>query len=778
MRTNQTNSDGGASASHTKPGGLWSRLTEYLRREAVQSRAQLAPSSESTPQISVALYVAGAIVQIAGLAAVSYQLGEASFAYFTIVLTLIGMSVSFQLRRLGTHPRLIKSGTLLLGLVFLYALRGAGFFGQIVPAEVRGSQEMLLVSALAFTATFCSFLLITDDAVVFTCVWAIALIGLTGTVNINRELIICFVVFLLGASFLLVHQNALAQNRVAQAPQADSTAPTGRMSLLRAQGMMAIVAWAASLCFGFLIAIPVQMVGRNLSLGTIIQRLRVPPSAASRAPGLPRLSFDNLQQFNVGLGPVEDDPTERMVVLSDKPHYWRGRVYDQYLGQGWGNSYSDIGGVRGGNAEQLSPVPGSIPDASNLSTFKLRPYGPKRVRSERVTHRYHVINGMVGRGGPLYHCAEPVVVRAPSDSVYQRPDNTVGVGQGVGEDYEIVSEDVEPKDAELRFSGTSYPPDIASRYRDGNLNNDALSQLTQEALSGATSSNPFDRAQAIRRFIAARCVYTRDARPVPPGRDAAEFFLNDTREGYCDLYATAMVLLCRYANLPARMVTGFAPGTPTNQYPVRREPNDKRQAYLLRGSDLHAWAEVYFNGYGWIPFDATTETGGTYNAPRTPEPVQQGNRWNRFWKTATIPLVLLGLGVLGVLYVVASEVAARLRGRGQERSSRVSRRAPALEVEQVYRKTARSLARRAGVRPGSATPGEYVTQVKENVGPEVERDFASLTALAERALYGPGSITENDVADARRWAKATLQALRQTLRPTRTRKETPTHAGA
>lgn len=746
----------------TPKSGAVGRAFAYLRRETVQSRAQIAPTEGGTTDVSVPLYVAGAIVQVSGLAAVSYQLGEASFAYFTIVLTLIGMMVSFQLRRIGTHPRLIKSGTLLLGLVFLYALRGAGFFGQIVPVEARGSQEMLLVSALAFTATFCSFLLLSDDAVVFTCVWAIALIGLTGTVNINRELVICFIIFLLGASFLLIHQNALAQNRAEHSttPRLASAAGQTRASLLRAQGFMAALAWAASLCLGFLIAIPVQMVGRNLSLATIIQRLRVPPSAASRAPGLPRLSFDNLQQFNVGLGPIEDDPTERLAVLSEKPHYWRGRVYDRYTGQSWINSDND--GVSTSSGEQIYPTPGTVPDQSGFSSFNLKNYSPKRVRTTRVTHRYHVINGTIR--GPLYHCAEPVIVRAPLDVVRQQFNNTIGTGQTSGDEYEVVSEDVQPRDAELRNSSTQYPTEVRSRYLSGVLNNDALDQLAREAISGTVNANPFDRAQAIRRFVGARCVYTRDARPVPQGRDAAEFFLNDTREGYCDLYATAMVVLCRYAGIPARMVTGFAPGTQTDNYPGKRDPKDKRKAYLLRGSDLHAWAEVYFTGYGWIPFDATTETVGSYNAPRTPEPVQSNNRWERFLKSATLPLALIGLGVLGVFYVVGSEIAARLSGR--TRANGATRNTTADEVVTIYRKTARSIARKALPRPLHLTPTEYVQQLHD-VDSAIADAFAPLTMLTEQALYGPQTIGSSEVTQARQAAAQVSQAVRNYRPPRR-----------
>ena len=110
---------------------------------------------------------------------------------------------------MGVSSRALRGGAILLGVVFLLALRGVGLFGALVPPEAHGSQEILLVSALAFTATFCSFLLVTDEAVVFTCVWAIAIIGLTGTVEINRPLIVSFV-FLFDFGDVFAYSSKLA----------------------------------------------------------------------------------------------------------------------------------------------------------------------------------------------------------------------------------------------------------------------------------------------------------------------------------------------------------------------------------------------------------------------------------------------------------------------------------------------------------------------------------------------------------------------------------------
>ncbi len=716
---------------------------------------------------SVALYAAGAATQISGLMAAAYQIAEPSFTYFTVTLTIIGVAVAYFARRMGVSSRALRGGAILLGLVFLSALRGAGLFGTLVPPESHGSQEILLVSALAFTATFCSFLLVTDEAVVFTCVWAIAIIGLTGTVEINRPLLIAFVFFLISATFLLIHQNSLTQSiatarnpngRLIGGSQTIESAPALSWPLLRTQIGMAIAVWATALLLGFCISIPVQMVGRNLSLGAIIQRLRVPTNSPNnRLQGLVTLSFDNLNQFNVGLGPVYDDPAERMSVLSDGPQYWRGRVYDFYNGHGWESSYAVA-------RYQVSPT-GTPRPVDNWNRFDVPQSQdePKREKVERITNRFRLINS--SGFGPLYHAAEPVQVFAPIDTVSARPDHTIGAGRtgGNGSEYEVVSEISSAKPSDLRNSGRSYGSNLSIKYINQGVNNDALQMLADEAVGDFT--DPFGKAQAIKRFIGARCTYSREARAVPQNRDAVEFFLNESHEGYCDLYASAMAVLCRYAGLPARVATGFAPGTPLTEAEVGPDGKpEKRTRYMLRGSDLHAWAEVYFNGYGWIRFDPTEETGSIAPPPTTPKPVAApSSLWRRIQREK-IPLALVTAGLLGILFTLANEFRGRLRLRGGPRigaANKVDKHAQ--EVSLLYAQAVRLVEKKAKARRArTATTGEYARFVKDQFGETgaASDAFGDLTRLAEQALYGPQTIGETEV----RASHKALRALRSGLR--------------
>ena len=89
--------------------------------------------------------------------------------------------------------------------------------------------------------------------------------------------------------------------------------------------------------------------------------------------------------------------------------------------------------------------------------------------------------------------------------------------------------------------------------------------------------------------------YSLDVSAPPPDRDVVDYFLFDLNRGYCDYYATAMVVLTRLAGVPSRMATGYATGT---------YDEDRRQ-YIVTEADAHSWVEVYFPGLGWVEFEPT-----------------------------------------------------------------------------------------------------------------------------------------------------------------------------
>ena len=68
-----------------------------------------------------------------------------------------------------------------------------------------------------------------------------------------------------------------------------------------------------------------------------------------------------------------------------------------------------------------------------------------------------------------------------------------------------------------------------------------------------------------------------------------------TQEGYSEYFASAMTVMLRTQGIPARLVTGYSVGD--------KLPED--DIYLVRDKHSHAWVEVFFAQYGWIPFEPT-----------------------------------------------------------------------------------------------------------------------------------------------------------------------------
>jgi hypothetical protein len=72
------------------------------------------------------------------------------------------------------------------------------------------------------------------------------------------------------------------------------------------------------------------------------------------------------------------------------------------------------------------------------------------------------------------------------------------------------------------------------------------------------------------------------------------FFLNGKR-GYCQMFAGTMTVMLRMLGIPARIGEGFTPGT----------RNASRGTYTVTDRDAHAWVEVWFPQFGWLPFEPT-----------------------------------------------------------------------------------------------------------------------------------------------------------------------------
>jgi len=103
----------------------------------------------------------------------------------------------------------------------------------------------------------------------------------------------------------------------------------------------------------------------------------------------------------------------------------------------------------------------------------------------------------------------------------------------------------------------------------------------------------FETARAVESYLRREYVY--DLSPGEPNGDPVRYFLFESRRGHCEYFASAMVLLLRSLNIPARLVGGYVGG----------EWNEMGGYFLVRHSDAHTWVEAWIEDRGWISFDPT-----------------------------------------------------------------------------------------------------------------------------------------------------------------------------
>lgn len=107
--------------------------------------------------------------------------------------------------------------------------------------------------------------------------------------------------------------------------------------------------------------------------------------------------------------------------------------------------------------------------------------------------------------------------------------------------------------------------------------------------------NDYEKVIAISDFIKKNYKYTLNASRIPQGEDFVDWFLFEDKEGYCTYFATAMTIMLRYNDIPARYVEGY----------VMPEEHDENDVYTISNRYAHAWVEVYFQGFGWLTFEST-----------------------------------------------------------------------------------------------------------------------------------------------------------------------------
>jgi transglutaminase-like putative cysteine protease len=292
-------------------------------------------------------------------------------------------------------------------------------------------------------------------------------------------------------------------------------------------------------------------------------------------------------------GTFVSSESEVLTIAAPRNYYLRTATYDEYTGNGFARSASEERRVTAGEL--------IFPD-----------YTPEQPRVDDAFDRQTVsIVYAKSMGGALFTPGYPVQVSVPSVvletgglPVLGGLESASSVPGGTG--YIVTALISKATKAQLSTAGQNYPPEIRQTYLGVDGVSTRTRELALEIVDRAGAQTPFEMAEALADFLRtdSRFEYRTDA-PTPddPNADIVDFFLFDEngRIGYCEYYATAMAVMARTLGLPSRVAVGFAPGEPQAAAGPGRESN----IYLVREGNAHAWAEVYFPGFGWERFEAT-----------------------------------------------------------------------------------------------------------------------------------------------------------------------------
>ncbi len=288
---------------------------------------------------------------------------------------------------------------------------------------------------------------------------------------------------------------------------------------------------------------------------------------------------------NLGaIGPVKRDPSIVMrVELGDPaPHsdrlYLRGVAYDRYDGTSWTNQFTH----RRALAE------------TSLMTFTVRQYPPVRaVMKQGPAIRQKILLESLDTA-VLFAAPFPETITGPFLSVQSDVAGALYLPFPSSSriEYSVISRMARPVPRDQSPPAMPYAESFVRHYFQVPGQSERVAALAQEITR--SRSTAYEKAVAIEEYLSRNFKYSLDV-PITAQAHPLEEFLFIRKTGYCEHYATAMVVMLRTVGIPARLVTGF----------LATEWNEYGNYFLVRQQDAHAWVEVHIPQSGWIYMDPT-----------------------------------------------------------------------------------------------------------------------------------------------------------------------------
>ncbi|MDQ0221148.1 DUF4129 domain-containing protein [Peribacillus cavernae] len=309
---------------------------------------------------------------------------------------------------------------------------------------------------------------------------------------------------------------------------------------------------------------------------------------ASGSGGTNRIGY-GVDDSSLG-GGFENDDTVVFRAQASASHYWKVENKDFYTGKGWVTARKDESYTQFANTEKFNgfayPPGVETTDLKSTLTVALpythvpypEPLGLTKIDSPKgELYRYHPYNDRI-----TSHTAEGDMVKLKRLEL----------------SYTLPRFDINQLKKMQARDGLKIDPEFMNLYTQiPTVFPERIKELARTIT--AEESNWYDQAKAIEDYFdGGEFVYDQSNIPYPEdAQDYVDQFLFETKRGYCDNYSSAMVMLLRSIDIPARWAKGYTEGTQIN---VKGE-----RVYEVTNNNAHSWVEVYFPNAGWVPFEPT-----------------------------------------------------------------------------------------------------------------------------------------------------------------------------
>ncbi len=678
--------------------------------------------------------------------------GSTRVAVVGLLAVLGGTVVSSLLARLLAGRWIARADGVLYLLVGLGAFFGARYLNLVFPEDTF-PRELQPSSWLIWMLMFGSFVLWRDASLLFQAIPALALFGFVGCYDTFRPVVFFFFVYLICVATLFARTHARDMaDRAERSGYFGADLPnlraTGTVSAELRRGPWRWVAgpeWALGSAFAIvvlsLVGAPAVRQGVKPISGAA--KLNVTTPRRSSAGAVAGAAATPQRTTRIAQGPVRLKNTPAFDVTAPET-YFRTDGFSTYLGGSWTKDW----GWRAADGTGGEPYPrrraihyrlgdepqGRVYIDRNSGRAEGLPPAGNDARTMTVTAREPT--SLVPVPGELLEISAPVQNQ-------RDPGGGVSLREVRAYDRLPVVYSPTPRQDPNARSG-ALPASATEGLADPALNLGGAPPTVLEFARRAAGDGPDGlRAERLRRAIASRVAYNINAEAPPPGADPVENALFTTKQGYCDVFASAMVLGARTLGIPARYATGYLGD--------ERDRSSDGTLVLL-DSDRHAWAELYFAGRGWVPYDAVAGARVVPGGDRRAADRDAG--WFRLPSVAAVANILIG-----VLVVAGAVLLLWPRRRGAPADLKAQGEVVARYVRTLERATRRT-------RRRDETLGEYVAA--SDLGPAAPEANALARDL-ETLLYAPfdAAGASPDVAALEKRVHSLARELKRLPRPPR-----------